>query len=847
MEIGATAAAAATAAATTAGVGLFSYNRGNYQMDAKNRYTRFTAGLNSAIAQTGMYRQDITDLTNLTVTRMDCYHVIAAMGLTILTAIYCPGRLGLHTPPPPGWLMGLAFLNIAGCYMFLGLCVWLNMHAAARADTAATHMLTRFVRLPIPSQGSLDKARKFLASFEEQPLREVFRIPFTRHRHSEDDQAYNEHEIDDGAKARARRGLDVPAWYRMEKEVGRKNNIDTVESMMPLAGKGSAPEHFEAYREIQNEWFPYDVYSRLSLFIAFMYLLQCWSYMQIGHQLQETRALFACAIVLLPMFVLQQIILTLDITPMGFPVHRIGPCALWFAYVAGAIEYKRWFTPGAQTLGFFLVYCAYAIHIIYTLSLIHLCAPSKDPPAVADTPGASWWPSEWLLPTAFQHAIWLVAPPKELEKGQVDIAGELRDQQRGLAGSPVARTGSTRSERRADVMRALGKQGESPAWFNVRTGLYAMLLGWIFLTFGFTIEVMTQGTATPSLLSAPGMPNNARDPRYRPAKVGRHEPTEVGTGGVAHGPARGVHGEAVHRRLEGLTPELLSKVADQPKIAKALHDLMPHLQELSRTGRHIGGQATKIEGVKPVPAGLGKDPKRMAVEWPALFEPQFLACGEDSEVILVLSRHGRGTSVMMSQGRDKPLKPTPFVLEGVATHGSLAATSWDADGLLLLTSTGVTLECPGTSPAHNGRWPCMPLPGTKLPISMEGKALATKVAIAREGTKGLRAAVLFPGDDSVTVFSRANRADAPWLPSGEVSYPAPTVVPTFTAGAESLLLTATDGAVTHLHMGTGHMAATAPAIPEFEGRTVPAACRSNTGDIVRLSRNAEQAAELLLG
>merc|ERR1719264_954250 len=101
---------------------------------------------------------------------------------------------------------------------------------------------------------------------------------------------------------------------------------------MPLAGCGNAPEHFEAYRELQNEWFPYDVYSRLSIFLAFMHLTSCWGFMQIGHSLTETRALFACAIIILQMFALQQIILTLDIVPMGLPLHRLGPFSFWFAF-----------------------------------------------------------------------------------------------------------------------------------------------------------------------------------------------------------------------------------------------------------------------------------------------------------------------------------------------------------------------------------------------------------------------------------------------------------------------------------------------------------------------------------
>lgn len=843
MELG---AAAAAAAAGGAGMGLFSYNRGNYKMDAKNRYTRFTAGLNMAIAQTGMYRQDITDLTNLTVTRQDVYHVVAAMGLTILTAIYCPGRLGLHTPPPPAWLMGLAFVNIAGAYMFLGLTVWLCMHAAARADTAGTHLLTRFVRLPIPSQGMLDKARKYASSFEEQPLREIFRIPFTPHINRPGDSSYNDYEMDDDAKRRARSGYDVPPWYRVEREIGKQNTIDTVESMMPLAGKGEVPEHFEAYRELQNEWFPYDVYSRLSMFLAFMHLLSCWGFMQIGHSLTETRALFAGGIIILQMFMLQQIILTLDIVPMGFPVHRIGPFSFWFAYFAAAIEYKRWYTPESQQVGFVLVWGAYIIEIIYTYWLLRICAPSKDPPPVAESPGAAWWPEKWCLPTNFQHAIWLVAPPKKLGKGLGDIAGELRSAQLGCAGSPIARTGTGITEKQADVLNAMGKHGESPAWTTVRVGLIAMLGAWILMTIGFTVEVMYQGTSTPSFLSAPGLPNNARDPRYRKPKVGAHEPVEVGTGGV-HGPARGVHMGSMHRRLADLqlTPEFFTKVGDQPQIAQALHDLMPHLYDLSSLPSH-----RQVASALPSTqrGDVIEEPHRLQVTWPVLFEPHFLACGADFPHVLALSRHGRGSFIGLPHDHHDSAggELTSFSLEGVASHGPLAAASLDSEGLLLLTVTGATLECQGAGPSSNGRWLCVPLAGAKLPISIGGKPLPTRVALARAGADGLRAAILFPGDDSVTVFSRASRPAAPWLPSGEISTHVPTAMPAFTAGGESLLLTAGDGSVTSLNLGTGHTSMSAHPVPMMTGNDWPSTCRSSSGRLVRLARVAEAAAELLL-
>merc|ERR1719203_432372 len=88
--------------------------------------------------------------------------------------------------------MGLMMVNLASTYLWLLLTMWLGLHAALRASSAATHLLTRFVRLPIPAQWMLDRARKFLSSFEEQPLLEAFRIPFTKHQYLHQGQSHND-------------------------------------------------------------------------------------------------------------------------------------------------------------------------------------------------------------------------------------------------------------------------------------------------------------------------------------------------------------------------------------------------------------------------------------------------------------------------------------------------------------------------------------------------------------------------------------------------------------------------------------------------------------------------------
>merc|ERR1719335_1586394 len=82
-------AATEAAAVSVGGVGggLWSWNRGYYSYDAHLRWARFNMINNMAIAQTGQYREDIEDLAQATSNRMDNYHILGVMALTIATAL----------------------------------------------------------------------------------------------------------------------------------------------------------------------------------------------------------------------------------------------------------------------------------------------------------------------------------------------------------------------------------------------------------------------------------------------------------------------------------------------------------------------------------------------------------------------------------------------------------------------------------------------------------------------------------------------------------------------------------------------------------------------------------------
>lgn len=830
---------AAAGAAGFAGLSLFNYNRGNYSMDQKLHFARFLAGNTLSIAQTVQYREDIVDLMTLTCKRMDLFHTVAAMGLTIITAIYCPGRLGLHTPPPPGWLMGLAMLNIAGTYLFLVLTIWLAMHASLRADAGATHMLTRAFRLPIPSSFMLDSARKLLASYEEQPLSEILRIPFMRHpRGKKKGATYNEDmPVDDQTKKRTRHGYDVPAWYKNEKDQDYGYAVD---SMMPLTARGDAPEHFEAFREIQCEWWPYDVYARICLFLAQMHLMHCWCYMIMGHHLQETRSFFAAFITTLCLTVLQLIILTLDIAPGsgGIPLHRLGPFAQIFGYFGLVLEYKRWYDSAGMNWSHILVYVAHFIHIIYTVQLLRLCEPDwTRAPAATELPGGAWWPNQWKLPSAFQHAVWIVAPPRALEPGLNDLAGDMKKAGRDCEpGAPWMEGVSPDEAKRRDVHRALGRSGESPAWRIVQIGLLSLLAGWIWLTIGYTVEVFTQGTTAPSLLNAPGMPNNARDPRWRRPKPGKAHPVEVGTGGRTKGPIAGDKGHDAghggHRRLQ--SDDFATKFAEEAvarsELADKLRSIVPYLHELA-------------SGVAPKPMTISQDyaalplqealPPRLDIRWPALFEPRILACGPRGTIgkrsTLALSRQGRGVVIQVTED-GAPVETESVVLNGGFGFGPIIAASWDDAGLLLVTSSGTTLGCSASEPASS-TWECHAYGESKLPLGAGGRPFDGSVAITRKHGH-LYAAVAFPGESVVSMFVRKTESSS-WYPSGETRV-RPQVAAASFAG-DLLNILSIDGSVTHMSLTDGMIT---PIVEGVEGATAHSwqgVCGLPGGGVARLA------------
>lgn len=473
----------------------------------------------------------------------------------------------------------------------------------------------------------------------------------------------------------------------------------------------------------------------------------------------------------------------------------------------------------------------------------------------------------------------MVAPPKERAFGEHDIVDELRRasaDRRGAQGPSQQKglecTKADSEEKKEDVHRALGKDNENPAWFFVRTGLIGILIAWVWLTFGYFITLINEGTTHPMLISAFGLPNHLRDPRYRKPKpfytctfyapdengdlnvcIGQ----EVGTGGYYAGPGA----EQIHMSIEnedlsgGYHPEwedghyplphrrLTSAGEARKTLGQKIRDLLPYLKHLvadrEDTSHHPFGDKLR-PAIDIAPAVLA--PPRANVEWPALFEPRLLACGPGSHdgaghVAAALSRNGRGALITSSGDSTATV---PFVLEGTALFGPFLAAHWDRTGLVLMTSTGGLLDCPGT--ASSGRWRCQPLAAEKLPLGLGAKPFSGSLAVARRPIKAdaghahpeLLSAVVFPGELSVALFRRAaGHKNAPWLPAGEARTPSPVTATAFDDNAESLLMLLADGAVARMRLSDGAIALAAEAV-RGPSHTWQATCGLANSKVARL-------------
>mmetsp|Transcript_15571 Transcript_15571/g.39468 ORF Transcript_15571/g.39468 Transcript_15571/m.39468 type:complete len:907 (-) Transcript_15571:47-2767(-) len=229
----------------------FKYNKDNFDWDNKQRIKRELLGLEMRIKQFELYREDIRGLVELTVGRMDMYHMSAALLLAFTLAFMVKGRW--HHGELPTWAQGLYYMTCCCGFSYLLLAVWLAMHASVSSHTFGVKLLTRFVRLPIATADELDKARMRIADFEKGGPKTWFRAPAMK-----------------------------SAWGKRDEHIAQQPEREL--------GKTVVGDHLKLYQHLQARWLSFDAYCRVCMSVGMNSTISSCTYFMIGYlQLENQR------------------------------------------------------------------------------------------------------------------------------------------------------------------------------------------------------------------------------------------------------------------------------------------------------------------------------------------------------------------------------------------------------------------------------------------------------------------------------------------------------------------------------------------------------------------------------
>lgn len=454
-----TTAATGAAAAGVGALGFtgFEYNKANWMADNALRFKRFTAVRGYMNTQVSQYRADIRGLTGAVLKKVNVILDTACLFMCTSAALSCAGRIGMHGAAPPGWLCALYSGHIFLGIMYLTTCIWLGFHALNRAQCGMVSLLTRKVRLPIPSLEQIDTARVFFSSYEKQPWRDIFRVPyFGRHPEwapefpnsssDEEDQGKKTKEGKEDADVEKRnygagqdcstegfgstRFTTVPTWIRDEQVMDKATwAVPSANDDNKKADPHDAPAHFKQYMRAQKQWFHYEVYHRISLLYGVTQFIYAICYYCIATALSELRGFWIAWSIPMVFLAAQALLLRLDIfRPRGsqvcYHLEWLGHAAPYFAVTAGTIEYRLWYSRAAVLVTWGFVLLCFFCHMMFALRFLDLAEPSSSEKEMPETDAKQWWPVGWKVPMAFANNLFIITPPKKLKKGQHDLLHE---------------------------------------------------------------------------------------------------------------------------------------------------------------------------------------------------------------------------------------------------------------------------------------------------------------------------------------------------------------------------------------------------------------------------------------
>ena len=235
--------------------GLFEYNRENFIFDRTLNQERVYQIQKMRISQVKLYRDDLRELFDLTIRKMDAYLIFNALLILFTGGLFYEGRLPQGTP---AWLLWLWTMSLGSAFLFLSMSIWFAIHASITAQTFQVRLLTQWMRLPIPSAEDIHAVSGAATEFEQGKAGTMLRVPGINNKRD----AFNCTE----------QCPDVP------NDLIKANILEDYTLFV---------EHFYLFRDLQKHWQGFDAYARIGMVLGTNMLLSAFSYMSLAYFLMS--------------------------------------------------------------------------------------------------------------------------------------------------------------------------------------------------------------------------------------------------------------------------------------------------------------------------------------------------------------------------------------------------------------------------------------------------------------------------------------------------------------------------------------------------------------------------------